>query len=966
MHQSFIRLIGVIAVGVAIAFIGESRGADDAETRTAGDGSASQFPAEELEFFEQKIRPVLVEHCLDCHSQAAVTANRLKGGLQLDSRAALLRGGDSGPAAAPGKSAESLLLKALQYEELQMPPKGKLSKQVLADFERWIDHGLADPRVETASTAVKGLDLTKGREHWAYRPLSHLVIPELTERSVPSFTPTDAFIRASLNSAGIEPSPLADRQTLVRRVFLDLIGLPPSPEELQDFLKDEHADAYERLIDRLLASPHFGVRWGRHWLSVARFGESLTLRGFILPEAWRYRDYVIEAFNQGMPFDQFVIEQLAGDLLPAETLNDQQRQRIATTYLTLGNLNLEEQDKQQLRMDVVDEQLDVIGKGLLAQTITCARCHDHKFDPIPTRDYYAMAGILANVKTLEHANVSKWLELSLPLEPAKESMYAANDARIADVQSKMKTLQAAKQQSTPPTVIVAKDLPGIVVDDSQATIVGDWELSQSIKPYVGRGYLHDKNVGKGEKTVTLLPELPHSGLYEVRFAYTPGANRSAAVPVTVMSADGEKTITVNEKQSPAIDGLFVSLGQFRFEKTGQSFVIVSTSDTKEHVVVDAVQFLPMELTSPDAPADKKAVASSNKTDPKSVSQFDAELKALQQELKELQAALPPRPRYMSVQEETSISDLRIHIRGTVHNLGETVPRGFLQVVQTGNTTHLTSTQSGRRELGAWIVRRDNPLTPRVLSNRVWNWLFGAGISRTPENFGTTGDAPSHPELLDYLSERLLVREWSVKPLIREVVASYTYRQSSLANSAQGAVDPENRWLSRQNRRRIDAEALLDAILTVSGRRNDEFGGPTILGKSSEDYRYVHRSNRRAVYWPVLRNALPEIFDAFDFADPSLPSGTRNVSTVAPQALFFLNNEWVTEHVRDAARQIVTVPSPHDAARIDRVFLVALGRLPTDSERQITEHVLASEPDPQTKWMLLIRAMIASIDFRFVE
>lgn len=966
MRQSRNWLIGVILLGVATSLVTAARAADDAGTGVPGDNSTLSFPADEIEFFEQKIRPVLVEHCLDCHSHAAAAANHLKGGLQLDSRAAILRGGDSGSAATPGKSADSLLLKALQYEELQMPPKGKLSRQVIADFERWIDRGLADPRLGTTSAVVKSVDLAKGREHWAYRPLSHPAVPELADQSASAFTPIDAWIGAALNFSEMRPSPLADRQTLIRRVYLDLIGLPPSPDELREFLADRHPDAYERLVDRLLASPHFGVRWGRHWLSVARFGESLTLRGFILPEAWRYRDYVIDAFNDGMPFDQFIVEQLAGDLLPATSLKDQQRQRIATTYLTLGNLNLEEQDKQQLRMDVVDEQLDAIGKGLLAQTIACARCHDHKFDPIPTRDYYAMAGILANVKTLEHANVSKWLELPLPLEPAIEATYVANEARIAGVQAKIKTLQAAKQKSTQPSVIVARDLPGIVVDESQATIIGDWEISQSVKPYVGQGYLHDKNVGKGEKTVTLIPELPHSGIYEVRFGYTPGSNRSAEVPVTVMSADGEKTITVNEKQPPMIDGLFVSLGQFRFEKTGQSFVIVSTNDTKGHVVVDAVQFLPIEQTSAATPTGKNAVASVNKADQKSASQFETELKTVQQELKELQAELPPRPRYMSVQEEPSIRDLRVHIRGTVHNLGESVPRGFLQVVASGAESRPTSTQSGRRELGAWVVRHDNPLTPRVLTNRVWNWLFGAGISCTPENFGTTGDAPSHPELLDYLSSRLLTRDWNVKPLIREIVESHTYRQSSLANADQLANDPENRKLSRQNRRRMDAETLLDAILTVSGRRNDQFGGPTIIGKSSEDYRYVHRSNRRAVYWPVLRNALPEIFEAFDFADPSLPSGTRNASTVAPQALFFLNNEWVTDQVRDAAEDIANHPFSDDEARMDHVFLVALGRRPTIAEGQIAIQMLANEPDPQSRWTLLVRAVIATIDFRFVE
>lgn len=926
---------------------------------SAADQTPTEFATEDIRFFEQKIRPVLADRCYGCHSAAAAKADKLKGGLRADSRAGLLRGGESGPAVVPGDESKSLLLDALRYNSLKMPPDGKLPEGVIADFAQWIKRGAADPRTEDAAESRKIIDIEAGRRHWAYRPLSKTIAPAVVPESVVSRHPIDTFVLAKLAEHQLEPTGEADRTVLIRRLYFDLIGLPPTPAEISAFLADETPDAYERLVDRLLSSPHFGERWGRHWLSVARYAESVTLRGLIFPEAWRYRDYVIDTFNGDRPFDQFVIEQVAGDLLPADSLAARQRQVIATTFLTLGNINLEEQDKQQLRMDVVDEQLEAIGKGFLAQTLGCARCHDHKFDPVPTQDYYALAGILANAKTLEHANVSKWLELPLPLEPDQEAMFVHQEAAIADMQGKIAALQ---KQVGKKDAIAAKDLPGIVVDDRQAKIVGNWQPSESVKPYVGEGYIHDQDAGKGEKTVTLLPEFPKAGRYEVRLAYTPGDNRSDSVPVTVMSADGETTIMVNQRQRPPIDNLFVSLGQYRFETNGQSFVIVSTEETKGHVIVDAVQFLPLDELPPlDSATDKSAAA-----DSESAKRQAQELQSLQQELKRLQASGLKRPRYMSVQEEAKIDDLRIHVRGTVHNLGQSVPRGFLQVATVEGLPLPSAAQSGRRELGQWLAHRDNPLTPRVFANRIWHWLFHAGLSRTPDNFGVTGDSPSHPELLDCLARRFLERDWQVKPVIRDVVLSRTYRQESSATPERTAVDPENRWLSHQNRRRLDAECLLDAMLTISGRRDDQLNGSTIRPGTVDDYGYQHGINRRAVYWPVLRNSLPKIFDVFDFADPSTPAGIRNTSTVAPQALFFLNDDWVAEAARSAAVRLLAEPLTDDAARTDFAFRSILGRSPTQNEVNLSLKSLLDHPSAAQAWTTIVQSLFATFDFRHVE
>lgn len=941
-----------------------------------------KFATDDLQFFEKKIRPVLVEQCYACHSADAAKANKLKGNLLVDTRAGLLKGGDSGPAVAPGDLDESLILDALRYESLQMPPKGKLPASVIADFETWITRGAADPRRGDAAAPVRaGIDIAAGRQHWAYRPLVRQPIPEVSRLDTATFSPIDAFVLSKLAANQLSFAPEADRAALARRLSFDLTGLPPSPEEVDAFVADSTPDAYERLVDRLLASPHFGERWGRHWLSVARFAESLTLRGFVLPEAWRYRDYVIDTFNHDRPFDRFIVEQVAGDLLPASSLEERRRNVIATSFLALGNINLEEQDKKQLRMDAVDEQIDAIAKGFLAQTVTCARCHDHKFDPIPTRDYYALAGILRNTKTLEHANVSKWLEFPLPLEPEREAVMKQQEAAVAVLQERIKTVKEAAKllagggaksaNASGGAVLAAKDLPGIVVDDKQAKVVGEWKLSQYTKSYIGDGYLHDLGTGKGEKTITLLPELKQAGKYEVRLAYTPGVNRSEAVPVTVFSADGEKTIKVNQRETPPIDGRFVSLGQYRFELNGQGFVIVSNEGTRDHVIVDAVQFLPVEmLMAENAPAAKKPEGDAAKeTDEQkaAAAKLAKEQRDLEQELKLLVDQGPKRPMYLSVQEEMAIADTHVHIRGTVHNLGERVPRGFLQVATYGTPAPVPDSQSGRKELGEWIASRENPLTPRVLANRTWCWLFGTGLVRTTDNFGTTGETPSHPELLDYLALRLLDENWSVKQLVREIVLSHTYRQSTAADPRKLAADPENRWLSHRSRRRLEAECLLDTILTASGRLRTEVGGKTIRPGLAEDYGFRHDSTRRAVYWPVFRNSLPEIFEVFDFADPSTVNGTRNTSTVAPQALFFMNDTWVIAESQFAAKRLLAESHPDDQSRLYRAFRLTLGRSPTAAESQLALGYFGAPATGREEfWSQLFQALFASMDFRYVE
>ncbi|MFO0880955.1 MAG: DUF1553 domain-containing protein [Gemmataceae bacterium] len=904
---------------------------------------------ERVAFFEKKIRPVLVQHCYSCHSAEAQAKKKLRGGLLVDTKAGLLTGGDSGPALVPGKPADSLLLKSMRYEgDLKMPPRGKLPPAVLADFEQWIRQGAHDPRTAAATVKARGLSLEEGRAFWSYRPLQ-AAPPPLASRSASGFI--DAFIQGNLARHGLKPAPEADRAVLLRRLSYDLIGLPPTPEEVDAFVADTRPDAYERQVERLLASPLFGQRWGRHWLDVARFAESLTLRGFVLHEAWRYRDLVIDRFNQDAPFDQFLREQVAGDLLPASTLQQRREQRIATTFLALGNTNLEEQDKAQLRMDVVDEQLETIGKAVLAQTLGCARCHDHKFDPIPTKDYYALAGILRNTRTLTHANVSMWLDIPLPADPATEKAIQAHEAAVAALQKKIAALKGKSPPGKPRGVVTLASLPGIVVDDTKARKVGTWKESRYSGQYVGDGYVHDENADKGERTITFQPAIPKTGKYEVRLAYVPGSNRAPKVPVTIFSADGEKTVSIDQRRAPDIDGHFVSLGQHTFEKSGQGFVLIANEGTTGHVIADAVVFIPVEQLATLA----KKVATPQ----------GADLGPLEAELKKLQAAAPRREKALSVEEEKVIEDARVNIRGLVHNLGDRAPRGFLQVAHQGPAPTMPSTQSGRRELADWLASSSNPLTPRVFVNRAWHWLLGEGLVRTTDNFGTTGEKPNHPELLDALATRFLDDGWSIKRLVRRIVLSHTYRQASTGSTEGRRLDPENRWLAQANRRRLQAEAIRDTLLHVSGELTLDQGGPTYRPALATDYGYKHLDTRRSVYAPVFRNALPELFEVFDFADPSVTTGRRNVSTVVPQALFLMNHPFVLERAARAGQQFASQPGPL-ADRVDRAYRLALGRSPTAAERRLVMDYLGQATTPDAGWSQVFQVLFASLDFRHVE
>ena len=807
--------------------------------------------------------------------------------------------------------------------------------------------------------------MTDGAKYWSYQPIQRVDVPVVRDEKWPR-NAIDRFILARLEASGLRPVADADPTTLCRRVYFDLIGLPPTPQQVDAFLKDPASNRYERLVDRLLASEDFGRRWGRHWLDVARFGESITLRGYVFKDAWRYRDYVIDAFNSDRPYDRFMQEQVAGDLMKAEGIDERRRQLIATEFLTLGNINLEEQDKKQLEMDVVDEQINALGTAFLAQTIGCARCHDHKFDPIPTSDYYALAGILHSTQMLEHANLSKYLDTPLPVEPSRETALLKHEAAIAALEARVAEAKSALakapvetlKKGAKPTAIEIASLPGVVVDDTKAKRIGAWRESKSVSSFIGEGYLTDDGDRNESKTLTFLPELPEPGKYEVRFAYTPSSNRASNVQVSVFSADGDKTILVNEKESPTIDGHFVSLGHFNFDKNGQAYVLVSNEGVDGHVTADAVQFIPADAVAVVHPS--AASAASHDTTPS--------LKQLEAELKKLVATGPKRDTIQSIRESKEIGDTRINQRGNIHSLGETAPRGFLHAVKVDHPPSIPAHESGRRELGEWLADPQNPLPARVMANRAWHWLFGVGIVRTVDNFGTTGELPSDPQLLDYLATRFVSNRWSIKSLIREIVLSHAYQLSTADNAANLASDPENRRVWRMNRRRLEAECIRDSMLAISGQLTPCTGGPTYKPGMTADFGYKQTEMCRSVYLPSFRNALPEVFEAFDCADPSVSMGRRNVSTVAPQALLMLNSPFVIEQSSAAAtRLLADKDCTDDEARIERAYRLTLGRPPTPSERELMLSFLNESTDPKVKetaWSQVFHALFASFDFRY--
>ncbi|MBK8039777.1 MAG: DUF1553 domain-containing protein [Verrucomicrobiaceae bacterium] len=931
--------------------------------------------AADMTHFEQRIRPLLIENCIGCHGP-----DKQKGGLRLDSRAGWQTGGDSGAAIVPGKLDTSHLWRAISYtdRDLKMPPKRKLKDSEVADLKKWIEDGAPDPREEVASSGSKSKAARADASFWSFQPPKVIQPPEVKNTTWPA-SDIDRFILAKLEQNNLSPAPDADEQTLLRRLSFDLTGLPPHQSH----------SSYEKLVDDFLASDAFAERFTSHWLDITRFAES-SGGGRSLPfkDAWRFRDYVLQSIRENTPIDRMITEQLAGDLMPFENAAQRRRQLTATGFLALGPTNYEEQDKGMLRMDIVDEQLETMGRAFLGMTIGCARCHDHKFDPVSTRDYYALAGILRSTKTLKNYtdNVAHWIDTPLPLDGEAETEMQKHEKQVTALTEQIAALKddlrdAGSADLRSKKTISISDLPGIVVDDTEAQKVGFWKTSTHFGPFIGESYVSDNNEDKGEKTITFTPKLPKAGRYEVRVAFNAGPNRAESATATILHADGEdlksfKLATGNLK------GLqFASLGTFRFEATGQGFVLITNAASLGYVTVDAVQFLPAEGNTEEPVAAKES---------DKAKEIKAKLSSLEKQLKEWQKGRAERPEAMAVAEDEAPEDAKIHIRGSIRNLGAIVPRGFIQAALRPGAPTIPTDASGRLQLAQWITSRDHPLTSRVMVNRVWHWLFGAGIVRTTDNFGSTGEVPSHPELLDYLAVKFMEDGWNLKNLVKQMVMSRTYRQSSRTSfptrSGGGLkpelqTDPDNRLLSRMNRKRLDAECLRDAMLEAAGALQPGFGGPGVQATAVDandqkiqnlEYGYPFSDMRRSVYTPAFRNVRHPLFEVFDFADINQPIGQRTTSTVATQALFLMNSPKVIEQAR-AAADLVLKSESDLTPRIEMAFQRSLQRSPKDKElAQVREFLDSSTSGNATAeetrdvWARFIQTLWSMPEFRFLD
>ena len=749
MNSTFTRL-GMVTLGLGLGFSGLGRS-------LAGEGGSVAKNDQATDFFESKVRPVLVTHCLDCHGPA-----KQKSGLRIDSRAALLKGGETGPAVVPGQPEQSLLVEAVGYEgTIQMPPKGRLSKAEIAALAQWVKQGASwpEPRPESVvrnsgtSPPSKPSITAKDREFWSFRPVKNPPLPVVRD---PAWARSgiDRFILARLEARGLQPTPPADKRTLIRRVTFDLIGLPPTVEEINAFLGDESPLAFAKVVDRLLASPRYGERWGRHWLDIARYGEDQahSFQPRLYPYGYRYRDWLIRVLNQDLPYDQFLLEQIAGDLIPGPGREDR---LAALGFFALGPVYYGDAKQH----DQYADRIDTLSRGVLGLTVACARCHDHKYDPIPTSDYYALEGVFASTEYTE-----------VPCAPK--------------------------------AVIEA-------YDQAQAAI---------------------------------------------------------------------------QKKTQEINGF-----------------LKSEADR-------------LKLKIPRNQVEKQLPAESLK-----------KLKALRADLELVKKALPKKyPVIHTLADGPQPRNLKVLIRGNPETPGAEVPRRFLAAL--GGEEAPFTRGSGRLELAQAIVSPTNALTYRVLVNRVWQHHFGRGLVSTTSNFGSLGERPTHPELLDWLTFRFIAEGASLKRLHREILLSTTYQQGSRFDVRANELDPSNTLIWRMNRRRLEVEAWRDSMLAVSAQLDPRVGGPSV----SLD---APGNRRRTCYAAISRHDLAPLLRLFDFPDPNITSGGRAETTVPLQQLFVLNSEFVVQTARSLVGRLAesSVPGEDDDARIGRCYLWLYGRPASDRE-----------------------------------
>ena len=764
--------------------------------------AGKQFSVAQYDFFEKNVRPLLVKRCYDCHSGPA---DEVEAGLSLESRAGVLTGGEHGPAAVAGRPEESLLIRAIGYgDELQMPPTRKLPAAEIAHLVQWVRMALPWPRrVESRAAAAKEATVEEIRgSHWAFQRIRRPELPPVRDARWGT-GPVDRFVRVRLEAAGLEPSPRADRVTLARRATFDLTGLPPTPQEVADFLRDRSPGAFAKLVDRLLDSPRYGERWGRHWLDVARYADT---KGYAFqrerryPFSYTYRDYVIRALNDDLPYDRFILEQLAADLLPK---SGDDRMLAGLGYLTVGR------KFNRPHLDI-DDQIDVVTRGLMGLTVACARCHDHKYEAIPTEDYYSLYGVFASSKEPD--------KLPLIGNPASSPGYEAYRREHEKLEQ----------------------------------VVRDF-LKKKHAEYITR----------------------------------------EGVPAN---------ITVEEVARH-----------------------LDRADRNEYRKIE---------------------------------------RKVQKH--EVESAVAP-PRAMVLVERQKSVEPHVFVRGDPRRRGKAVPRQFLRLLSGGRERRPFASKSGRLELAHAIVDPGNPLTARVMVNRVWMHHFGEPLVTTPSDFGVRSQPPSHPRLLDYLAWSFKTTGWSLKRLHRQIMLSESYQQESVERPECVAVDPENRLLWRMNRRRLEFEAMRDAVLAVSGKMDTTIGGrPTKLFTSRS-------TERRTIYGFIDRQDLPNLFRVFDFANPDQTSARRPQTTVPQQALFLMNSRFIREQAEALVARAEIAAAESEAGKVEALYRILLSRRPT--HRQIASSVrflraAASDPTEKKAGMSpvaqLAQVLLSTNEFQYVD
>lgn len=806
---------------------------------SAADRDEAKEDAEGIAFFEKRVRPLLVAHCYSCHS---AQAKNLQGGLWLDSRAGVLKGGESGPAIVPGKPEESLLINAVRYKDLQMPPKQKLKEAEIADLEKWIKIGAPDPRI-AANSAKSGSDAPRTAEFWCFQPVKDYPVPAVKDTAWPQ-SPVDHFVQSRLEAMGMRAAPPADKRTLLRRVTYDLTGLPPTPVEVDAFLADDSPQAWPRVVDRLLDNKAYGERWGRHWLDVVRYADTAGDNSdYPIPQLYKYRNWVIDALNADMPYDEFIRQQLAGDLLPAASEPERYGKLIATGYLANSKRFGSYEDARYPWHLTIEDTIDNLGRTFLGLTINCCRCHDHKFDPLTNEDYYALYGFFQSTRY-------PW--------------------------------------------------PGIELDKAQHDLV---PLAPASEIEAGQKIRREKLAGFDATIDKLEAEEK--------------ANNGKLKEAETLSDEDEKKSQIEQATK--------RLGQLKQE-------IKNARKAREDFVR---QPLPFDLA--------YAVAEG---------QHEGKKK---------------------------IGNACIQIKGDPERQGPEVPRRFPTVLG-GQQLPGDVSGSGRLQLASWIADPANPLTARVMVNRIWHYHFGRGLVPTPSDFGRQGTPPTHPELLDWLARRFVESGWSIKAMHRLLLLSSTYQMSGEDNEANAHIDTNNESLWRFPRQRLDAESIRDTILAVSGDLQREPGGPHPFPEQKtwdftqhKPFKAVYESNLRSVYLMTQRIQRHPYLALFDGPDTNASTARRITSTTPLQALYFMNDPFIHDQSVRFARRLLADHSD-DAGRVKQAYVMLFARPPEPDEmaralgylQQVSVRNSNASDRESSGWESLVRALWMSNEFVYLN